>query len=38
MTDLRSHPERQRLVLKLESIASLTGEEKQALLGLPMIV
>jgi len=38
MTDLRSHAERQRLVLKLESIASLTGEEKQALLGLPMIV
>ena len=38
MTDLSTRAERQRLVLKLESIADLTGEEKQALLGLPMII
>jgi CRP-like cAMP-binding protein len=38
MSDLPTRAERQRLVLKLESIADLTGDEKQALLGLPMIV
>lgn len=38
MTDLHAHAERQRLVLKLESIAELSTEEKQALLHLPMVV
>ena len=33
-----SRPERDRLLRKLESIASLTEEEKQALLSLPMTV
>jgi CRP-like cAMP-binding protein len=38
MTDPHSHAERERLVLKLESIADLSAEERQAILGLPMIV
>jgi CRP-like cAMP-binding protein len=36
--DRSSRPERHRLLRKLESIASLTEEEKQALLSLPMTV
>ena len=38
MADLLPHPERRRLLLKLQSIAELTGDEKQAILGLPMVV